>query len=134
MTHTGEKPFKCSHCPSTFARKGNLSKQVTDSPLIDELTEHFEDLYSKTNTDDPPPEELTSGTYIPILDDPITLEDLEEAEINMKKRWLRLSSMGCTYPCHQACSTIVVAIESDVLYFIPPPSRYPTVCCTSEER
>ena len=66
--------------------KGNLSKCQTVRPTDDELALHFEKLYS---TDDPDEtakiEELSTDTYDPTLDDPITLEEIDTAAKEMKK-------------------------------------------------
>ena len=66
--------------------KGNLSRSQTVRPTDDELALHFEKLYS---TDDPEEsskiEELTTDTYIPALDDPISMEEVDTAAKEMKK-------------------------------------------------
>ena len=66
--------------------KGNLSKRETVRPTDDELALHFEKLYS---SDDPQEsakiEELSTDTYDPALDDPITKEEMDAAAKEMKK-------------------------------------------------
>ena len=66
--------------------KGNLSKCETVRPTDDELALHFEKLYS---TDDPDEsakiQQLSTNTYDAQLDDPITLEEIDTADREMKR-------------------------------------------------
>ena len=66
--------------------KGSMHNKPIKHPMIDELQLHYESLYSKDD-----PEEslkitnLSTNVYIPVLDDPITGEELHEASQSMKK-------------------------------------------------
>ena len=66
--------------------KGNLSRCQTVRPTDDELAFHFEKLYT---TDDPDEsakiEELSTHTYNPQLDDPISIAEIDTATKEMKK-------------------------------------------------
>ena len=65
--------------------KGNLKSNVTESPIFDDLTSHFESLYTTSENEIKQIEELTADAYVPSLDDPLTSEELNETLLNMKK-------------------------------------------------
>ena len=66
--------------------KGNLTKEIHQSPIFDDLTVHFEKLYKNENVDDEQNMmELNTDVYIPTLDDPITSNEIETAINEMKK-------------------------------------------------
>ena len=66
--------------------KGNMAKKQIEQPLIEDLSTHFEDLYSLTNKDELiDMSNLESNVYIPLLDDPITAYDINAARKSMKK-------------------------------------------------
>ena len=55
-------------------------------PLIEDLSAHFEDLYSLNNKDELiDMSNLESNVYIPLLDDPITDYDINATRKSMKK-------------------------------------------------
>ena len=59
---------------------------IHQSPIFDDLTVHFEKLYKNENVDDERKMmELNTDVYIPILDDPITSNEMETALNEMKK-------------------------------------------------
>ena len=64
--------------------KGNIGKQTVHSPIFDDLTSHFEDLYKTSENDLDKIEELKSDVFIPELDDPITSEEMENTVGKMK--------------------------------------------------
>ena len=65
--------------------KGNVRQQVTESPIFDKLTNHFENLYKSSENEADKLEELMTNTYVPSLDDPITNEELNDTMKDMKK-------------------------------------------------
>ena len=65
--------------------KGNLSNQARESPVFDDLSVYFENLYKNENEDDICKiEELRSEVNIPVLDDPINNDEIILAINNMK--------------------------------------------------
>ena len=66
--------------------KGNLSKSEIVRPTNDELALHFEKLYSCSDQEESAKiEQLSTDTYIPALDDPITMNNVNAAMKEMKK-------------------------------------------------
>ena len=66
--------------------KDNMAKQQIEQPLIEDLSAHFEDLYSLNNKDALiDMSNLESNVYIPLLDDPITDYGINAARNSMKK-------------------------------------------------
>jgi hypothetical protein len=66
--------------------KGNLSKCESMRPTEDELALHFEKLYSSDDPDEAAKiEQLSTDTYVPTLDDPISTEEMDVAMKEMKK-------------------------------------------------
>ena len=66
--------------------KGNLSKSETVKPSNEKLALHFEKLYKCTDPEESAKiEELSTNTYNPALDDPISPKELDDALKEMKK-------------------------------------------------
>ena len=66
--------------------KGNVTGKPLKHPMLDDLANHYETLYSRDNQDEPLQiSNLTTKVYLPVLDDPISYNDVEEAMKNMKK-------------------------------------------------
>ena len=55
------------------------------SPIFDNLTSHFENLYSTSENEIKEIEDLTTDAHVPSLDKPVTSEELNETIANMKK-------------------------------------------------
>ena len=65
---------------------GNTSHTPNKHPMLDDLVNHYEDLYSRDDPTEPQKiANLSSSTYIPILDDPISQHDINYAMKDMKK-------------------------------------------------
>ena len=64
--------------------KGNIGKQTVHSPIFEDLTSHFEDLYKTAENDLDKIEELKSDVFVSELDDPITTEEMENTLGKMK--------------------------------------------------
>ena len=66
--------------------KGSLSKSHVQGPTTDDLAVYFESLYRSPDPDELTKiEQLESNTYIPVLDDPISRSELDDAVKVMKK-------------------------------------------------
>ena len=66
--------------------KGNISSVNTEKPPLEDLALHFEGLYASNDEDElSKVSNLSSHTYIPLLDDPISQRDLNNAMKGMKK-------------------------------------------------
>ena len=64
--------------------KGDVSKSITQPPVFEDLTTFFEDLY-KLDKDDPDKiDELETDVYDPLLDDPVTKKEMDDAMDKMK--------------------------------------------------
>ena len=61
-----------------------MCSQITQSPIFEDLTNHFNDLYKTSENDLEKIEKLNSDVYIPVLDDPVTQDELKEAMGKMK--------------------------------------------------
>ena len=89
--------------------KMNL-KAPRDPPVLEDLSSHFEQLYAIP--DDESMDEiarLNSEIYIPILDDPITLDEVERAGRQMKKGGYDLPN-GIIGPIMTACGDIIMCL------------------------
>ena len=64
--------------------KGDVSKTVSQPPVFEELTTFFEDLYKNDKDDIDKIDELRSDVYDPLLDDPVTKEEMDNAMDKMK--------------------------------------------------
>ena len=64
--------------------KGDMSKNVFQPPIFEDMTAFFEDLYTNDSKDLAKIDELSTNTYEPALDDPISNEELDLAMNNMK--------------------------------------------------
>ena len=66
--------------------KGNTNSKPTKHPMLDELQLHYEALYSRDKSEEALDiTNLSSNMYIPLLDDPITPQEVTDATQNMKK-------------------------------------------------
>ena len=66
--------------------KGTMPKNQAQSPTTEELAIYYKNLYGSVNPDESEKiDQLKSKTYIPVLDDPITRSELDEAIKKMKK-------------------------------------------------
>ena len=64
--------------------KGDLNTTASKAPVFDDLTEHFVELYNDGKNDLSKIDSLKSDKYIPRLDNPITIEEMEMAAKKMK--------------------------------------------------
>ena len=64
--------------------KGGVTKDVTNSPIFEDLTLHFERLHENGKDDLQKISELKSDVYIPEMDKPITKDELDNAMKLMK--------------------------------------------------
>ena len=66
--------------------KGTLNSINENQPTEGEFKEHFEKLFvNSTNNVDEAPNDLETAPYIPVLDDPFTYSEIEDAKKSMKK-------------------------------------------------
>ena len=66
--------------------KGNTSSKPLKHPMLDDLANHYQTLYSREDPEEPLHiSNLTSDIYIPVLDDPISQSDIKDAMKTMKK-------------------------------------------------
>lgn len=66
--------------------KGSTSGNTQKHPMLDDIANHYQDLYSRDDPTEPQKiTNLSSNTYIPILDDPISQSDISNALKDMKK-------------------------------------------------
>ena len=66
--------------------KGELNNKPIKHPMIDDLQAHFQTLYSVDDQNESLNiANLTSNMHVPILDDPISLNEIDEAVSDMKK-------------------------------------------------
>ena len=66
--------------------KGNAANKPLNHPMLDDLTNHFQNVYSRNDPNEPLHiSNLTSNIYIPVLDDSISQNDIEDAMKTMKK-------------------------------------------------
>ena len=65
---------------------GNFSRVLTEQPAIHDMKNHFEELYTpEDKSESEGIGKLDSNVYIPLLDDPITERDVNEAMKDCKK-------------------------------------------------
>ena len=66
--------------------KGNTKSKPTKHPMIDELQLHYEELYSRDESEEAADiSNLTTNVHIPLLDNPILPEEITDAKQSMKK-------------------------------------------------
>ena len=61
-----------------------MSKKVFQPPVFEDMAASFEELYKSETNDLEKIKELKSDVYNPALDDPITKEEMDEAQLKMK--------------------------------------------------
>ena len=64
--------------------KGDLSKKVSQPPVFEDLTASFEDLYKLESIEHDKIADLKTDVYHPLLDDPITMKEMDDAMGKMK--------------------------------------------------
>ena len=64
--------------------KGDLSKKVSQPPVFEDLTAFFEDLYKLDSDEQDKIADLKTDVYDPMLDDPITMKEMDDAMSKMK--------------------------------------------------
>ena len=61
-----------------------MSKRVSQPPAFEDLTASFEALYKLDSIEHDKIADLKSDVHVPLLDDPITMEEMEAAMSKMK--------------------------------------------------
>ena len=106
----------------TIDWKGNLSKQMLDRPSAEQLSSYFENLYKlDDHTERLKISELESNVYIPLLDDPITENDINTATKSMKKGGYDFN-LASLYIIVNVMSPILVIILNMLFYLSYPAS------------
>ena len=98
-----------SHDDSKLWKMINWSGKITDStsnvhPTVEDITDHFATLYEPIN-DDGEISNLTSNVYIPVTDDPITIDEVSRTIPQMKKEVTTIPFPFYTFygqPSHQS--------------------------------
>ena len=109
---------------SSINWSGDMHSTPNNHPPIEELSEHFSNLYEPIE-DDGDLESLTSEVYIPETDDPITAAELDEASKQMKKGGYDFP-ITCLMLLMSTIGGVVLLLMNTILF-----GNFPSRLCTS---